>query len=172
MQVAVQYCSLCTFPYEYCEFGPSKEPCREALRQQEDLVDLFSRLYPDFSKNLDGEGKAAESTEGQAKTIAARKKTEKKKTVTIKRDQRSKRKSTVTISGLESFGIDLKKAAKLCANKFATGASVTKNVHGLGLGDDIVIQGDVQDEVFDLILATWPEVPEENISIVEGKTKK
>lgn len=41
--------------------------------------------------------------------------------------------------------IDMKKAAKLFSNKFATGASVTKNNIGV---DELVIQGDVAYEVF------------------------
>lgn len=40
--------------------------------------------------------------------------------------------------------IDLKKAAKFFANKFATGSSVSKNPQG---EDEIFIQGDVADEV-------------------------
>lgn len=43
-----------------------------------------------------------------------------------------------------SPAVDLKKASKLFANKFATGASVTKNNQG---EDEIVIQGDVAYEV-------------------------
>lgn len=51
--------------------------------------------------------------------------------------------------------IDLKKAAKLFANKFATGSSVTKNPQGL---DEIVVQGDVSDDIFELIISTWQQV--------------
>lgn len=40
--------------------------------------------------------------------------------------------------------IDLKKAAKYFANKFATGSSLSKNPQG---DDEIFIQGDVADEV-------------------------
>lgn len=40
--------------------------------------------------------------------------------------------------------IDMKKAAKLFSNKFATGASVTKSNAGI---DEIVIQGDVAYDV-------------------------
>lgn len=46
---------------------------------------------------------------------------------------------------------------------------MSKNVHGHG--DDIIIQGDVQDEVFDLILATWPDVDEDSITLLEGKIR-
>lgn len=41
------------------------------------------------------------------------------------------------------------------ANKFACGSSVTKNNQG---NDEIVVQGDVSDEIFDLILEHWPIV--------------
>ena len=41
-------------------------------------------------------------------------------------------------------GIDLKKASKLFAQKFATGSSVTKNPQGQ---EDITVQGDVTDEI-------------------------
>jgi len=56
---------------------------------------------------------------------------------------------------LKWIDVDLKKAAKLFANKFACGSSVTKNNQG---NDEIVVQGDVSDEIFDLILEHWPVV--------------
>jgi density-regulated protein DRP1 len=60
-----------------------------------------------------------------------------------------------TVFGLNIFGVDMKKAAKMFANKFACGASVAKNNQGL---DEIVVQGDFSDEIHDLILANWPAV--------------
>lgn len=45
-------------------------------------------------------------------------------------------------------GVDLKKAAKLFAQRFATGGSVTKNAAGI---DEIVVQGDVSQEIYDMI---------------------
>lgn len=56
--------------------------------------------------------------------------------------------------------VDLKKAAKLFANKFACGSSVTKNNQG---NDEIVVQGDVSDEIFDLILEHWPIVSDSGL---------
>jgi translation initiation factor 1 (eIF-1/SUI1) len=75
--------------------------------------------------------------------------------VTIKRVERTKRKCTIVVAGLEACDVDLKKAAKLFATKFACGSSVTKNPAGF---DEIVIQGDLQDDVFALIRKTWKEV--------------
>ena len=52
--------------------------------------------------------------------------------------------------------VDLKAAAKFFAGKFACGSSVTA-------ADEIVVQGDVKDELFDLITEKWPHIDEESI---------
>lgn len=68
--------------------------------------------------------------------------------------------------------IELKKAAKFLAQKFATGASVTKNAQGQ---DEIVVQGDVSDEVLELIensTGVFKGIPAGNVEIVEDKKKK
>src|SRR6266404_8757420 len=69
----------------------------------------------------------------------------------------------VALVGLDSaltslaIGIDLKKAAKQFAQKFATGASVTKNAQGL---DEVVVQGDVSEEIQELL--------EEQVGVLKG----
>jgi density-regulated protein DRP1 len=60
-----------------------------------------------------------------------------------------------SIYGLDIFGVDLKKAAKMFANRFACGSSVAKNNQGQ---DEIVVQGDFSDELYQLILSNWPNV--------------
>ncbi|KAI6042260.1 translation initiation factor SUI1 [Pisolithus marmoratus] len=62
--------------------------------------------------------------------------------VSIRRMVRNKRKYVTAIHGLEAFDVELKKASKFFAQKFAIGASVTKNAQGQ---DEIVVQGDVAD---------------------------
>ena len=47
--------------------------------------------------------------------------------------------------------IDLKKASKIFAQHFSCGSSVTGD-------DEVVVQGDVTDDIFDLIQKHWPEV--------------
>ena len=49
--------------------------------------------------------------------------------------------------------IDLKKASKFFGSRFACGSSVTGD-------DEIVIQGDVKDDLWDVIPEKWPEVCE------------
>lgn len=60
------------------------------------------------------------------------------------------------IKGLSTHGIDLKQAAKFFASKFACGSSVTAP-------DEIVIQGDVKDELLDIIPEKWSQIDEEAI---------
>lgn len=55
-----------------------------------------------------------------------------------------------------TIDIDLKVAAKFFGTKFACGSSVTGD-------DEIVIQGDVKDELFDIIPEKWPEIDEDLI---------
>lgn len=55
-----------------------------------------------------------------------------------------------------TIDIDLKVAAKFFGTKFACGSSVTGD-------DEIVIQGDVKDELFDIIPEKWPEIDEDSI---------
>jgi len=105
----------------------------------------------------------AEAAEAKAAaTIASSK-------VTIKRVERNKRKYVTAVSGLEAFGLENKKMAKELGKKFATGASVTKLPSG---GEEIVVQGDVSDEIEEFLLDKYPVIPEDNIELVEDKKKK
>ena len=68
--------------------------------------------------------------------------------------------------------MDLKKASKALAQRFATGASVSKNPQGQ---DEIVVQGDVSGEIVEMIedgVGLLKSVPKDNIVEVEEKAKK
>ncbi|KAB5594165.1 Translation initiation factor [Ceratobasidium theobromae] len=186
----VLYCSVCLLPPEYCEFGPSVTKCKAWL--QEAHPDLFDKFYSEvvcggcfFADALQQKAEAL-SLEAQAKLdkkaadleaksdVKAEADLKKKKAakVTIKRIERNKRKHVTSIHGLEAFDVDLKKAAKLFAQKFATGASVTKNPQGQ---DEIVVQGDVTDDIVEMIenqVGVLKGVPEDNIICIEEKKKK
>lgn len=47
--------------------------------------------------------------------------------------------------------IDLKEASKYFATKFSCGSSISGD-------DEIVIQGDVKDDLFDILPEKWPQV--------------
>ncbi|RKO86385.1 translation initiation factor SUI1 [Blyttiomyces helicus] len=163
----------CAGPPEYCDYGQTVDACRQWLAQEH--PEMFARLWPELDLQKTMEGVTLTDAEGteQKKPKETKAEKEKKKKasarVTIKRVERTKRKCVIAVTGMENFDVDLKKAAKLFATKFACGASVTKNPQGL---DEIIVQGDVQDDIYDLILETWEQVPEEQIDLTEGKLKK
>ncbi|KAF8204617.1 translation initiation factor SUI1 [Pholiota molesta] len=153
----VFYCAVCSFPLEYCEFGSSLTRCKEWLKEEnEELYDKYYSEEALTSKigtlSLEAQAKLEKETakkeaKAEAKADAALKK-KLASQVTIRRIERTKRKHVTAIHGLEAFSIDLKKAAKQLAGRFATGASVTKNAQGL---DEIVVQGDVSDEILEIL---------------------
>ncbi|KAG8937094.1 Translation machinery-associated protein 22 [Tulasnella sp. 419] len=133
-------------------------------------VEARQKLEKDTAKK---EAKAEAKADAEAKKKKAAK-------VTIKRIERNKRKFVTSIHGLETFGIDLKKAAKLFAQTFATGSSVTKNPQGQ---EEIVVQGDVSDDILEIIedaesggggqlAALLKSVPADNVVCIEEKKKK
>jgi len=114
---------------------------------------------------------AKKEAKAEAKAVAEAKKKE-ASPITIKRIQRNKNKYVTAIHGLDAFGVDLKKAAKLFATKFACGSSVTKNQQGL---DEIVVQGDVSGDIVEMIedqVGLLKGIPSGNIVEVEEKKKK
>ncbi|KAF7440358.1 Translation machinery-associated protein 22 [Pleurotus ostreatus] len=179
--VQVLYCGVCTYPIEYCEFGSSLTKCKEWLKEEH--PEQFDKYYSEEALqakigtlSLEAQTKLEKDTakaeaKAEAKADAALKK-KMSSQITIKRIERNKRKHITAVHGLEAFGIDLKKAAKQFASKFATGASVTKNAQGL---DEVVVQGDVSDEIVDMIeqeAGVLKGIPVDNVEIVEEKKKK
>jgi density-regulated protein DRP1 len=149
--------------------GSSSAPelARVALISPDALEAATSSLSIEARKRAEKDAlkkaQKAEAAEAkQAATIASSK-------VIIKRVERNKRKYVTAVSGLEAFGLDNKKVAKDFGKKFATGSSVTKLPSG---GEEIVVQGDVSDEIEEFLLDNYKVIPEDNIELVEDKKKK
>ena len=62
-----------------------------------------------------------------------------------------------SLSALPLPEIDLKVANKFFGQRFATGSSVT------GTADEIVIQGDVKDDLIDILCEKWPQIDPDTI---------
>ncbi|ORX85383.1 translation machinery-associated protein 22 [Anaeromyces robustus] len=160
------YCEVCHLPIEYCEFSPSKEKCKKWLKEN----------HPELANEADT-NTGEEATESKHQTRGGkgmvRDESDKKKNkvtkVTIKRCERTKRKHQIIVTGLDQYEIELKKAAKLFSSRFACGSSVTKNAAGQ---EEIVVQGDVQEEIKELILKNYSNVPAEVIELTEDKKSK
>ncbi|KAK2748374.1 Translation machinery-associated protein 22 [Onygenales sp. PD_40] len=184
----VVYCGVCSLPPEYCEFGGTVKKCQEWLEKNH--PDMHQRLYSDetISANLNTlsltarERAAKDAAKKEAKAALAETRNQERKAaakVQIKRVERNKRKYVTVISGLEAHGLENKKIAKELGKKFATGSSVTKAVSGVaataqgGSGEEITVQGDVSDDVFDWLMEVYGGVvPEDNVELVEDKKKK
>lgn len=110
--------------------------------------------------------KKAEKEEAKAATAEKKKATSR---VVLKRTERTKRKHVIIVTGLEAFGLDLKKVAKEFGKKFACGSSVTKSASG---GEEIVVQGDLSDDILEYIEDNYSNVPVDNIDQTEEKKKK
>jgi density-regulated protein DRP1 len=135
--------------------------CKDALEASTATLSLDARKRAE--KDAHKKALKAEAIEAKtAQTLAS-------SIVTIKRVERNKRKYVTAVSGLEAFGLENKKVAKDFGKKFATGASVTKVPSG---GEEIVVQGDVSDEIEEFLLEKYPVIPEDNIELIESKIKK
>ncbi|KAG8922205.1 hypothetical protein FRC01_014337, partial [Tulasnella sp. 417] len=160
----VLYCQICSFPPEYCEFGSSASKCKVWLK------DAHSELYEKYY------GDDALQSKMQSLSVEAQAKLEKD---TAKKEAKAEAKAKVEAEKKQA-SIELKKASRYLAQKFATGSSVTKNPQGQ---EEIVVQGDVSDEIFDIIdkaseggggqLGTLLKaVPIDNVVQTEEKMKK
>ncbi|PHH59701.1 hypothetical protein CDD81_2647 [Ophiocordyceps australis] len=174
----VVYCGVCTLPPEYCEYGGTVRKCQEWLEQKHPA--MYERIWSTealeaATASLSVEAQARAAKDAQKKTAKAEAAEQKhadklaKSVVTIKRIERNKKKFVTAVMGLEAFGLDLKKVAKDLGKKFATGSSVTKVASG---GEEIVVQGDVSDEVEEFLIEKYKEIPEDNIELVDDKKKK
>ncbi|VDD83249.1 unnamed protein product [Mesocestoides corti] len=150
--LTVNYCGECSLPVEYCEF--STDPARCRIWLEKNLPEVFERLYTgDRPTDAVCSKKKSRQSRG-GKGLGSKKPLEQK--ISVSRSSRVKNKFTTSVIGLDSYGIDLKQAAKFFGQKFATGTSTGSN-------GEIVIQGDVKHELMELIPQKWKEVPEGSI---------
>lgn len=152
----IVYCNVCSAPPEYCSYFPTLAECKKSLQS----------THPELYELLYSEQPAEESNETEAKPKKVKK--EPKKLVTIMTLERTKRKRITQIRGLELFGIELKKASKLFASRFAASASVSKIPAG---GEEILVQGDCADEIFEFIIEKF-NLTEKDLEFVEAPKKK
>lgn len=141
--------------------------CESTNKPSEAIEKNMASLSVDAQKRAekDSQKKAAKAASAEAKAQEQRSTSK----VLIKRIERNKRKYVTAVQGLEAFGLDIKKVAKDFGKKFATGSSVTKIPGG---GEEITVQGDLSDDIFDYVTETYPDIPEDNVECVEDKKKK
>lgn len=153
--LVVKYCGNCSMPIEYCEYYNEYDKCKEWLAKNypEDYEKLVLREAEDADEN-DSERKR-QKRGGKGMLRPSKKDAgnyDAPKRVYLSCATRSKNKRVTIVTGLAAFKIDLRAAAKFFGSKFACGSSITNDM-------DIVIQGDVKEELFRVIPEKWNEVP-------------
>ncbi|KAJ2720168.1 Translation machinery-associated protein 22 [Coemansia sp. Benny D115] len=177
---SVLYCGVCSLPPEYCEFSASRKACEQWLKErhpsehlrlysEQALAEKLTQTTLSAEKELKEAAKMEKAINKEEARAARAKEKLKASRIIIKRVERNKRKSVTSVFGMDIFHVDLKKMAKVFANHFACGASVSKNAQGL---DEIVVQGDFSDEILAIIRKQHPEIPADNIDLVEEKKSK
>ncbi|XP_052797588.1 density-regulated protein homolog [Mya arenaria] len=164
--VKVKYCGECSMPIEYCEFYPNYEKCKKWLEMH--LPDQFEKLMVlrgegESGGDVDDGEKKKRQTRGGKGTVKARKKAE-PLGIKLGTAKRGKKKTVTIVMGLASYEIDLKEASKFFANKFACGSTIQGE-------DEIVIQGDVKFDLFDILPEKWKIINEDDIDDI-GEIKK
>ncbi|KAK0417332.1 hypothetical protein QR680_012948 [Steinernema hermaphroditum] len=140
---------------EYCEYSGKPDKCRVWL--EKNLPSMIEGIdVTKTGEETPEEEKKHQKRGGKGSKPEKEKSSKVEKKVTVQRAPRGKNKSVTVIKGLGTFDVNLKEAAKIFSKKFACSSSVTG-------ADEIVVQGDVKDDLFDLIPEKWPEVDEDLI---------
>ena len=143
--VLVSYCSICGMPPDFCKYGPSWDKHPAAAAASDSLP-------------------AGETGPVVAAPVVSSKPSTSSAIVSIKIAPRVGRRYQTTIAGLEQFDIDIGKACKVFAKKFAC---------GVGKKDDsgeIEIQGDVEENIVATITSNWKQIRSKQI-VIKRKEK-
>ena len=166
----VKYCSICTFPEEYCEYS------HDLLKKRKEfplLIETNPQVTP--SQTAGETLKVEEEKKNDPQKIEEPKKEIKEKKhkrindkIHIKNTKRSKRKAVTVIRNVEHFGLDLKEVSKLLSKKFACSSSVSKDEENR---DSIVMTGEFEDDLKDFLMEKFKILKEENFHIDRIKKK-
>eukprot|EP00088_Acartia_fossae_P015873 TRINITY_DN18801_c0_g1_i1.p1 TRINITY_DN18801_c0_g1~~TRINITY_DN18801_c0_g1_i1.p1 ORF type:complete len:190 (-),score=44.98 TRINITY_DN18801_c0_g1_i1:313-882(-) len=165
--IKVEYCGNCSMPFEFCDYYPDIEGCKDWLAKN--LPDQFERLGVAGSGGTEGDGADADEKKrqkrgGKGMMKAKKKEADVERKIILSIAPRGKKKAVTVVQGMKTFGIDLKVASKFFSSKFACSSSVTGD-------DEIVIQGDVKDDLFDILPEKWPEIDEDLIDDIGEKKR-
>merc|ERR1712156_1327449 len=161
--LVVEYCGNCSMPFEFCENYPDFESCKKWMA--DNLPEQLEKLTTEEAADgADGDEKKRQKRGGKGMKKAKKKEADVEKKIVLSIAPRGKKKAVTVVQGLKTFGIDLKVASKFFGQKFACGASITGD-------DEIVIQGDFKDDLFDLIPEKWEEVDEDLIEDLGSKKR-
>ena len=175
--VDVVYHPVSGLPAEFCEFSETfdkdlpwiLENCPDAVTPDALAKAMEKMSIGNYGEESDTANDSGKKEKQKGAGIAAKKAKagpgECK--VTINRVQRQKRKFVTAVIGMETVpGIKMKEVSKFFGKKFASGAAISKIPGG---GEEIVIQGDVQYDLPEILVQTY-DVPPTCIWLQEKTT--
>lgn len=176
-RVVVEYCPVCTFPFEYCEYAGQIDKCKphlmEWMKRQAGATgecDVTAEIDElSIEDKVKPKKKNPEGVEKMLPGGKVRKKEESCVLITV--NTRQKRKCVTTVTGLELFGVKLADAAKEFKKMFSCGASVVKTPSGK---EQIDIQGPFRDQLLEMWMKKpiLKEIPKDVVfTMDEGKNK-
>lgn len=163
--IEIAYCPACTFPAEMCEYSGVFEKCKPWLAEQ------LSAAEAALLEGAEEKGRKRKILTEQERVDKILSGTGKKKVdqaiVLDRKTVRGKKKVT-TVTGLDLFTVNLTDASREFKKIFSCGAGVVEEVGVLPL---IEIQGDVVQQLVELLPKKYPQITVEQIFVMEGKKK-
>lgn len=148
LPVIVEYCKICSMPYEYCEYGKFYDECREENKDKYNYDTSSIVIDSDVKKKVKRPEKPTNTK------------------ITIQKTSRAKKKVVTVVTGLHAY-VKLEKMSKIFSKTFACGASVIKGTNNFP--DHVDIQGDVGNSVMEVIMKNCPEITEDKFVILAPK---
>ncbi|KAJ3556777.1 hypothetical protein NPX13_g10064 [Xylaria arbuscula] len=159
----VTYCGVCTLPPEYCEYGGTVKKCQNWLQKAHPA--MYDQIWSAEALEAATASLSVEAQKRAAKD-AQKKAAQAEKARAEAGGQEGQQRRHDKARRAEQA----QKVSKEFGRKFATGSSVTKVPSG---GEEIVVQGDVSDEIEEFLLEKYKDmIPEDNIEFVDDKKKK
>eukprot|EP01080_Neovahlkampfia_damariscottae_P007134 gene7134-11447_t len=157
----VVMCPYCDIPLEYCEFKTEWEKCKEYMEKN----------HPKILEGINASKEMDKLRKKETKTLKVKKSKNDNevKLITVAISRRSKKKSLTLVYGFEERGINTKKVAGFFKKTFACGCTEKKDEHQKVF---VEIQGDVRDQLPDLLLNEYKIDSKEIVFLAEKKKKK
>ncbi len=153
LSVVVEYCPLCTMPFEYCEFSGME--CKKGIKSE-------PQAEPTTAENSEAKPPVEEANPVKAET-KGKKKTAEPKFNLLLHDKKGR--DLTQLSGLQNLQINSKDLSKKLCKKFGCGSgSVTT--------DSIELQGIYKEPLIEFLIAEFKGLYTEQSFIIEDKAVK
>ncbi|CUG87541.1 Hypothetical protein, putative [Bodo saltans] len=163
--IEVAYCPTCTFPAEMCEYSGVFEKCKPWLKEQ---LDAEEAAALDDASEKGRKRRILTEQEKVDRILAGTGKKKVDQAIVLDRKTIRGKKKVTTVAGLDLFGVNLTDASRDFKKTFSCGAGVVEEVGVLPM---IEIQGDVVQQLTEMLPKKYPQISIQQIFVLEGKKK-